>query len=748
MTAQALDTRTWRATARGLIGAGLMLLGLAVIIFMIVSVWQCPRVSTYPQDCPTPALILSPGLTALGFLATAFITWRTRRPLSVVAYFWLSSMALATGLFSSTGTMIVGSPFYATLGWLAPVGLKAHLTLLGRPLKPGERALLTISVALAVIWTAPLLAYFGPVLPARNLILSLGGGVLLTLALTLLLVPVVLWRGYRAGLGSAAARQIRFMAIGSSLAFAPLALLSILPGLLGSSMQAPYEATFPWLLLSPLSYLYTSYRSRLARIEPLFDRSAVVFLLTVCALAAYLIARPLVLRLEIPPDYRLLAVTGALSLGILLFRRLERMLAAFVAWPSKGDQPSSAVINRLTEAVSLASNRAVLQQWLLEQLPQTFRAHPEILALRTPNQELTLQYAPHWSSEESLSWRMSAAGALADKLLEWARPVTPYDLQRLVERRELTPAEARLLEMQPGGLLLPLVSGGGLQGILVLAGRADDDPWQAADFATLTILGRQAAAMIHNLLLLEQVRAGRAELAHVHRQFVVSQERQQRQLAQELHDGPVQQLLGISYQLAEVERRLRQQSDNATSPSLGEIRTEVLAASKQLRKFIGQLRPIGLDEMGLVAALEGHVARVQREAGPQAPAIRLNLDRRAAFLPEAISICLFRVVQEGIRNALEHARANYVDVSLWINGNTVALSVQDDGCGFLIPERLSELAQADHFGLAGVAERVAWIGGQFEIQSQPTKGVALRVSLPLTPGEESDEQRDQGDTGG
>lgn len=747
MTAQAQDTRTWHATARWLIGAGLMLLGLAVIIFVVGSVWQCPRASAYPQDCPTPTLILSPSLTALGFLATAFIAWRTRRPLSVVAYFWLGSMALATGLFSGAGTLAAGTAFNVALVWLAPISLRSHLTLLGRPLKPGERALALTSVALAVAWTAPFLAYFGPLLPARTLIRSLWGGVLLTLVLTLLLVPVVLWRGYRAGLAPAAARQIRFVAIGSSLAFAPLALLSILPGLLGSSVQAPYEATFPWLLLSPLSHLYTFYRSRLARIEPLIDRSAVVFLLTVCSLAAYLITRPLVLRLEIPSDYRLVAVTAALLLGILLFRRLERMLTAFVLWPFEGDQPSGIVIDRLTEVLSFTTERAALRQLLLERLPQTLRAFPEVLALRTPGQELALQYTAHWTPAECSSWHMSVEGVLAGRLVERARPVTSYDLRSLPARRELTLAEARLLEMQPGWLLLPLVSGGSLQGILVMAGRADDDPWRNEDLDTLTILGRQVGAATHNLLLLEQVRAGRAELAHVHRQFMMSQERQQRQLAQNLHDSAVQHLLGISYQLAEAQRRSPLQSDTG-SPTFEEIRAEVLAVSGQLRKVIGQLRPAGLDEVGLVAALEGYVARVQREAGPQAPVIRLHLDRRGAFLPEAVSICLFRTAQEGIRNALAYACARRVDIDLRIEGDAVALSVQDDGCGFLIPERLSELAQADHFGLVGVAERVAWIGGQFEIQSQPTKGVAIRVSLPLTPSEESDEQRDQGGVGG
>ncbi len=737
----------WKRLLRGLVGIGLPCLGLAMTIFVAYSAWQCPS-SAYPQDCPTPALIISPSLTALGFLGTAFYAWRARRPVSVVAYFWVGSMALVTGLFSGASLVIAAPLFYTTIVWLAPVSLKAHLTLLGRSLKPVEQMLLVISVALAVVWTAPLLAYVGPALPARNLISRLWGGVLLTLVLTLFLIPIVLWRGYRSGLSPAAARQIRFVAVGSSLAFAPLALLSILPGQLGSPIQVPYEITFPWLLLNPLSYLYTFYRARLARMEPLIDRIAVVFLLTVFFLSTYLVIEPLVARLAIPSDYKLLAVTVALLLGILLFRRLERVLKAFVAWPLQGDHPPGVIIDRLTEVFSLTTEHAVLRQLLLDQLPQTFRALAEVLALRTRGQELALEYAAHWTPEKRLGWAMSVKGVLASRLVELARPVTFHDLQRsLPDRSNLTSAEVCLLEMQPGWLLLPLVSGGVLQGILILAGRADDDPWQNVDFETLTILGRQAGATIHNLLLLEQIRASRDELERVHRQFVVSQDRQQRQLAQDLHDGAVQHLLGISYQLAEAQRRAAHPSDTA-APSLEEIRAEVLAVSGQLRKLIGQLHPAGLDEMGLVAALEGYVARVQREAGPHAPSIRLDLDRRGAFLPEAVSVCLFRTAQEGIRNALEHACATRIDVTLRISRDAADLSVEDDGCGFLIPDRLSELAQADHFGLVGVAERVAWIGGQFEIRSQPAKGVTIRVSVPLTQSEETDEQSDQGSAGG
>lgn len=730
MKRPALGLSGWEWLAHRLIGIGLPGVGLAAILFVVSSSWQCPHTSAFPLKCPTPLQILSPNLTALGFMISAFVAWYMQRPNSVVVYFWLGGMALTTGFFSGAGPLIADLLFLVTLIWLAPFSLKAYMTLLGRSPKPAERAFLTASVVLAVIWTAPFFAYSGFGLPVRDMARNLRDGVLFSLLFALVLIPIVLWRGYRSGLGPAAARQVRFVALGSSLAFAPLTLLTILPILAGSRVQTPYEAVFPWLLLSPLSFLYASYRSRLARFEPLLDRIFVIFLLTVVSLSAYLIAQPLVLRLKAPAHLEWLVIGAALLVSILLFRRLEWALDVFTSWPFEGDQPPRTVIDRLTEAFSLTTDRAVLRQLLLERLPQTVRARAEVLALRVPGQELTLQYAALWTPTERAQWRMSVTGVLANHLVEWARPMASSESGDLLAYAGLAPAEARLLDMPPGALLLPLVSGGALQGILVMAGRPDDDPWRHEDCDMLTIFGRQAGATIHNLLLLEQVRAARDELEHVHQQFVVSQERQQHQLAQELHDRAVQRLLGISYQLASVQHYTDRSADSLT-PAVAEIRAEVLEVSRQLRALIGQLRPAGLDEMGLVVALEGYVAQVQRGAAPCTPVIRLNLDRRGAFLSDALSICLFRAAQEGIRNALEHAHASQIDVDLRVVDDRVLLTVRDDGCGFTVPERLSELAQMNHFGLIAVAERVAWIGGQFSVQSQAAQGATMRISLPL-----------------
>ena len=228
-----------------------------------------------------------------------------------------------------------------------------------------------------------------------------------------------------------------------------------------------------------------------------------------------------------------------------------------------------------------------------------------------------------------------------------------------------------------------------------------------------------------------------AELAEAHRRLAVSQEVERLALAHELHDSAVQQLLGISYRLVEFRRSAGQgqrpdaQPDTEVVAGLEAIRQDVLDVVTQLRELIGELRPAGLEELGLAIALEGYIARLQREGRPEMPVIALDPDWNEPVLPQPVALCLFRVAQEALRNAVRHARARHITLSLHRHGDVAVLQVRDDGGGFPVPVRLSELTQASHFGLVGMAERVAWAGGHFTIQSQPGAGTTVTARVPL-----------------
>jgi len=338
-------------------------------------------------------------------------------------------------------------------------------------------------------------------------------------------------------------------------------------------------------------------------------------------------------------------------------------------------------------------------------------------------------------------------GRLAAYLESAPGLVADVQARRVLARATLNEEEQALLSLSGIAFWLPLVSSGALHGLLLIGFRPEDDPFTAEDERILTTLAHQSGIAAHNVRLMEQVQAARQELTRAHRQLLVGREQEQRRLAQELHDGALQQLLAINRDLSVLWRMgssgpaVDARRIQAPAPEM--IRQELLEVVAQLRGLVSELRPAGLEELGLTAALQGYVTRLVREGGPNTPEIELSLDQVGTSLPQPIATCLFRVGQEALRNALRHAQAQHVTLSLRLLPGQVVLSVRDDGRGFRVPARLSELTGNKHFGLVGIAERVDLVGGQLTLRSQPGMGTEVTAQIPLT----NDERRMTKDEG-
>jgi PAS domain S-box-containing protein len=242
----------------------------------------------------------------------------------------------------------------------------------------------------------------------------------------------------------------------------------------------------------------------------------------------------------------------------------------------------------------------------------------------------------------------------------------------------------------------------------------------------------------------ERMRA-EAEVARVRRLLGERQERERLRLAADLHDDAVSRLLGIGMRLDALEQRVRAGQDagvacgDGLAPELAAIRASILEVEGRLRTVMGELHPPGLADLGLSAALAGYVARVRREGGAGMPVIELDLVECDPTLPMPVAVTLFRVAQEALRNALRHAGARRVTLRLRRSAHKIVLRVRDDGHGFQPPEPLSALIRTNHFGLASMADRVAWAGGQLTVDSQPGSGTEVVARIPLTEAEASDD---------
>lgn len=220
---------------------------------------------------------------------------------------------------------------------------------------------------------------------------------------------------------------------------------------------------------------------------------------------------------------------------------------------------------------------------------------------------------------------------------------------------------------------------------------------------------------------IERSRAGqRRYVAMVTR----SQEDERRRIARELHDGTVQALVAIGRRLELIAQHSR---DAQTVSELAAVRQQVSDAASEVRRFSRELRPLVLEDLGLVPALRYLSNQHAEQFGTP-----VNLTVRGSLrgLPPDQELVLFRIYQETLTNVSKHAQATRVDALLEVDAEGLSMEIADDGQGFEATTAPTDLAQRGHFGLMGIQERVQLLGGRLVIESTPGLGTRVRIWLP------------------
>ena len=231
---------------------------------------------------------------------------------------------------------------------------------------------------------------------------------------------------------------------------------------------------------------------------------------------------------------------------------------------------------------------------------------------------------------------------------------------------------------------------------------------------------------------MEERRKAEVELSNARLVLTRLREEERSHLSREIHDGVVQDLIGVGYAVADTERKVKLgQATHDTLPTLHQHRADILKAVRRLRTLVKGLRPAGLHEFGLEHALHVFVTALTDAAHLD---FSLNVAAAADTLPEAVSQAFFRIAQEAVRNAVRHARADAVSIVVTLSGDEARLTVNDDGRGFQAPDRLGSLALAEHFGLVGMDEHAQLAGGQLRLESAPGRGTRIVVTVPLAVG--------------
>jgi signal transduction histidine kinase len=239
---------------------------------------------------------------------------------------------------------------------------------------------------------------------------------------------------------------------------------------------------------------------------------------------------------------------------------------------------------------------------------------------------------------------------------------------------------------------------------------------------------------------IEEIQALQATLARMVRQLqaaqegmrsyatalTLGQEDERNRLARELHDETVQTLIALEHQV-HLLRKLIERDSAAAVTKAGELAEMANDAVREVRRIIRALRPLYLDDLGWLPAIQALVDDVNR--GDQLLAT-FQLSGSKRRLEPAAELALFRTTQEALSNVVRHSGAQRAWVRVEIDEDAATLTVRDDGQGFAPPTRIEELASAGHFGLMGIQERAQLIGAQLAIESEPGKGTTISVTLP------------------
>ena len=225
-------------------------------------------------------------------------------------------------------------------------------------------------------------------------------------------------------------------------------------------------------------------------------------------------------------------------------------------------------------------------------------------------------------------------------------------------------------------------------------------------------------------LNLSELRVADAKLQTLARQVVRFQEDERAHLARELHDGATQTMVSAKLLVEAAIDQLERESRPAPR-ALETALTGLTQSLNEVRRISHRLRPAMLDELGLPAALE-LLAREANDAG--ATPVELRVGGAAMPLPEEVKTALFRVSQEALANVAKHARARRVELNLDFAPAGLTLTIVDDGRGVEVDA--IQLDPNRGIGLRNMRERLASIGGTFEVHATPGAGTLLLAKVP------------------
>lgn len=316
------------------------------------------------------------------------------------------------------------------------------------------------------------------------------------------------------------------------------------------------------------------------------------------------------------------------------------------------------------------------------------------------------------------------------ELTELRLPISDAAVRRVAAGGEALRADrGRLRELIDQGRVdlgwtrvwVPLMRGTDLRGMWLLGERLHALAFAPEDLRCLTAIGRQAAIAIETTHFAEREREIASEMRALYRQLVSVREAERGRVSRDLHDGVLQDLCAVTRDLKALGG-----GDSGERAGYSDLAQRSGEAVSALRAVCHDLRPplLGHD---LVSALKTLVEGLD---GRSPAPVHMESSSGELQLSDDVALALFRITQEALHNAIQHADASEIAVRLTEYPDRLRLTVTDDGRGIAGGVDPARFVAHGHYGLAGMRERAAMIGGRLDVQTAPDYGTVVILELP------------------
>ena len=272
------------------------------------------------------------------------------------------------------------------------------------------------------------------------------------------------------------------------------------------------------------------------------------------------------------------------------------------------------------------------------------------------------------------------------------------------------------------GIALPLSVSGTTIGTIAFGHLHEERSWDDGTVRGLTLIGEVFANALAHAQADEALHTSRTEARHLAGRLLSAQEDESRRLARELHDDLSQRLAATAIETGKLEQQAAASSESRAR--LCDLKNSLVAIADDVHQISRQIHPAILDDLGLEDALRSECNGFGERHGY---AVHFRCGDLPEELPKDVALCLYRIVQEALRNVATHAMTDTVEVVLNADPEFAYLEVRDSGCGF----DPSAVRGKPGLGLASMKERVRLVEGELTVSSEPEKGTSIEVRIPL-----------------